>query len=587
MFQHLLTKHHRRCLAVIAMVLIVCPYAVAQSTLGTLTGTIMDSSGAVLPNVSVSLRNIQTDQSRSALSENDGAFQFVNLDAGTYEITVMQPGFSEYKQVVELLARQTVRTTVKLAVAGVTEAVEVTEKQSVIETDRATLDSSKSGDDINRLALNFRATNNTSPIVVATLSQGVQQDRSGQVSVAGLLPFMTSFSIDGISTQRTRGGGASRELFPSVESIAEFKVSSGSNNAEFMQATDITTTSRSGSNLWHGTGFWFFQDSSLNSVDRFAPKDSAGKAIKPDIRANSLGGSVGGPIVKNRTFFFATYEGVRRPNETTLSQIVPPDTFRNGDLSSVARQLINPLTNQPFPNNQIPVNPASARILNELYERQTQQVGAAINSPNYIVNFPGDFKVDGFDIRGDHHFSQNQRINSRWTYKNVSTTGAGGSSWNTKQGARSNRTEVRQLAGALNSVVKTNLLNELRWGYSNTAETESYPLAAKGKDLMSQLGFTGLPPAPASGGLPSIEFLDGSFISTGGTKPRNILSRTYQISNNVSWLVNTHTIKSGIDWQRVEYKDQVTFFAGEDFGRYAFDGSYTGNAFADFLLGIP
>src|SRR5262245_2065146 len=380
----------------IGLLLMVEVSLVGQSTLGTLTGVVTDPSGAVLPNLSVTVRNTQTDQRRNATTESDGTFQFVNLDAGTYEIAVIQPGFSNHKQTVDLLARQTVRTNVRLSVAGVAEAVEVRDSQPVIETDRATLDSSKSGDDINRLALNFRATNNTSPIVVATLSQGVQQDRSGQISVAGLLPFMTSFSIDGISTQRTRGGGASRELFPSVESISEFKVSSASSNAEFMQATDITTTSKSGTNQWHGTGFWFFQDGSLNSVDRFAPRDSSGTPIKPDIRANSFGGSAGGPVIKNRTFVFGTYEGVRRPNEITLSQIVPPDAFRTGDLSSVTKQLINPMTGQAFPNNQIPVNPASARILGELYEKQNQGTGAAINKPNYIVNFPGDFKVNGF-----------------------------------------------------------------------------------------------------------------------------------------------------------------------------------------------
>src|SRR5262249_47671784 len=161
---------------------------------------------------------------------------------------------------------------------------------------------------------------------------------------------------------------------------------------------------------------------------------------------------------------------------------------------------------------------------------QNQQTGAAINRPNYVANFPGDFQVNGVDVHNDHTFNDTQKIFSRFTLKNVEITGAGGSSWNTKQGQRANKSEVRQFAGALNSTLKSNFLNEARWGYSNTLELETYPLAAHGTDLMKQLALTGLPPAPASGGLPSIEFLDGSFISTGGTKPRNVLSRTYQIS---------------------------------------------------------
>ena len=194
-----------------------------------------------------------------------------------------------------------------------------------------------SGDDIAKLALNFRATNNTSPIVVATLAQGVQQDRGGDISVAGALPFMTSFSVDGISTQRVRYGGPSRELFPSVESIEEFKVATASNSAEFMQVTDLTTTTRSGTNQFHGTAFWFNQDSALSAdvalhAARRRRRSRSSRRSAPTASASSGGG----PIVRNRAFFFGTYEGVRRPNEVTLSQIVPPDAWRAGDLSSVA-----------------------------------------------------------------------------------------------------------------------------------------------------------------------------------------------------------------------------------------------------------
>src|SRR5262245_22720126 len=170
------------------------------------------------------------------------------------------------------------------------------------------------------MALNFRATNNTSPIIMATLSSSVQQDRAGQIAVAGALPFMTSFSIDGISTQRTRGGGPSKELFPSVESIEEFKVRSGSTDAGCVQVTDIPTARRTGTNALHGAGFWIFQDSSMDGVTQFTPRNAAGDPIKPEIRTNTFGVTAGGPVVRNHTFFFATYEGVRRPNQATLSQ---------------------------------------------------------------------------------------------------------------------------------------------------------------------------------------------------------------------------------------------------------------------------
>ena len=239
------------------------PVVHAQSIYATLVGVVTDESGAVVPGASVTVTNVNTQAARLATSDEVGAFRVPNLDAGDYEVKISLQGLSDATRQVTILARQTVRVDMRLAIAGATEQVQVTATRPVIETDSATIDSSVSGEKIAKLAQNFRATNNTSPIVVATLAQGVQQDRSGAISISGALPFMTSFSIDGISSQRTRGGGTSRELFPSVESIEEFKVSSASNNAEFMQVTDITTTSRSGTNSLHGSAFWFFQDSKM------------------------------------------------------------------------------------------------------------------------------------------------------------------------------------------------------------------------------------------------------------------------------------------------------------------------------------
>ena len=128
----------------------------------------------------------------------------------------------------------------------------------------------------------------------------------------------------------------------------------------------------------------------------------------------------------------------------------------------------------------------------------------------------------------------------------------------------------------------------MRGGWSNTVEKDSYTNAASGADLVPAAGLVGLPGAPPTGGFPHIEFADGSFISTGGVKPFDILSRVVQGSRTPStWLAGRHTLKAGADIQYVEYRDQISFFDGEELGRYVFDGTFTGNAFADFLLGLP
>lgn len=562
------------------------PRAEAQSTAATLTGIVTDASGGALPGVQLTATNNATNVERSTTTDAAGLFQLANVDAGRYRLVVQLEGFAPLRRDVEVLARETVRAELQLQVAGTAENITVTTVRPNIETDRSTIDSSKSGRDIDKLALNFRATNNTSPIVVATLSQGVQQDRGGQISISGAEPFMASFSVDGISTQRVRYGGPSRELFPSIESIEEFKVTSSNNNAEFMQVADITTTTRSGTNQLHGTAFWFQQDSALTAATRFTPRDAAGEPITPKIQANTFGVSAGGPIMRNRAFFFGTFEGVRRPNESTLNQLVPPDAWRTGDLSSVSTPLRNPFTGGTYAGNRIPVNPVAARILETFYPRQNQGTGTSLAAPNYIVNAPGDYTQNGFDLRGDYTLSPTQRLFTRFTHKNVETRGATGS-WNTTQGDPFKRIEVRQLAGAHHWSATPSLLNELRVGWSNTTEQDSYANAAKGADLVAGLGLIGLPPAPASGGFPHFEFGDGSFISTGGVKPFDILSRVVQATETVTWLRGRHTIKGGFDLQYVEYVDQISFFDGEEFGRYQFDGSYTGHAFGDFLLGVP
>ena len=577
----------RRTFAAASLFALTAGPALAQSTFATLTGTVLDSSGAVLPGVTITVTNTRTQAARTVVTDNVGNYLLPNLDAGEYRIVTALSGFAEQTRRIELLARQTVRVDIQMPIAGAQEQVQVVGTSPVIETERATIDNSKSGDDINRLALNFRATTSTSPLVVATLAPGVQQDSSGNISLAGNMPYMTSFSVDGVSVQNTRGGGPMRDLFPSVESIEEFKVTAAGNNAEYMQATDITTTTKSGTNRLRGSGFWFNQNSRFSSVDRFAPRDSRGKAIKPHVNANTGGATAGGPIYRNRAFFFVTYEGVRRPYESTQSLLVPPDAFRSGDLSSISKQLVNPFTGQPYANNQVPVNPIAAKVIERLYPRQNQPTGTALNRPNLIYNASRDFKIDGVDGRIDHALSGGERLIGRFTVKNREDSGI--SLDNPQMGDSRSRRELRQFVFTLSSIVRGNLLNEARGGLSRQTNTDTYDFASQGTALMRDLGFTGLPDLTAVTGAPSFEWIgaDFDFVSTTGGKPSLVLSNITQFNDTVTWLKGRHTFKGGLDFQYVEYKDIISFFSGDDFGGYQFNGAYTGHAFSDFLAGVP
>ncbi len=427
---------------------------------------------------------------------------------------------------------------------------------------------------------------------MANLAPGVQPDRSGNISISGNLPNMTSFSLDGISTQNVRFGGPNRDLFPSVESLAEFKVNSAANNAEFAQPSDITVTTKSGTNQYRGALFWFHQNAALNAKGPFATE-------KPPLVANDFGASVSGPAslpgiynAKDKTFFFFTYEGTRRPQGVPLAQVVPPTPWRSGDLSSISTPIINPQTGNPFPNNQIPVNPVSAKILDTLFADPNNPSSTDISQPNFTTNFPGTYTLDAYDARVDQNLGANHKAFVRFSHKGITNTGDNGDpSYNTKLGPFNNGFTGSNIAGSWNWIVRPNLINEVRGGFTTAEYVQSWSLAKQGAQLVQGLGLVGLPPSPKSGGTP--DFIIAGFNETGaaslGSRPRDILNHTYDFSDNLTWVKGNHTAKFGFDYRHISYVDQITFTTGDDFGDYDFGGftTFTGNAFADFLLGLP
>jgi hypothetical protein len=572
---------------VFAMVIgvLIHPFAFGfQSTYGDITGTVTDQTGAVIPGAKIELTNQETKVSHTMSADESGVFRFVNLDAGEYTITVSADRFAAAtRKDFTLLARQIARLDFKLDINSKQETVEVRATTDL--NDQVTVSDSRSGDQINSLALNFRATNNTSPIGVANLTPGVQPDNSGNISIAGGLPYFTSFSIDGVSTTNVRFNGPNKDLFPSVEGIAEFKVNSANNNAEFGQVSDLTVVSKSGTSSFHGGIYEFHQNSALNAKDPFA-------VTKPNLVANDFGAYFGGPIIKEKTFFFFDYEGTRRPQQVVVNEIVPPAPWRNGDFSSLlpAVQLKNPLTGNNIPNNNLAaaglLNPVSVKIANALFATPNDPANTNIGSPNLQTNVPGDYTLDNYDGRVDHNLTSNQKLFVRFSHKDITALGTGGDpNFNTKLGTLTNSSELRNLAASYNWIISPSLVNELRGGLTFATFVNSYPLAAQGGSLVQSFGLTGLPPTPKSGGIPDISI--PGFIDTNAVgRPRTIQNHTYDISDNLTWLRRQHTFKFGFGYTHLSYRDFLTFTSGDEFGDYAF-GALSGNSFADFLLGLP
>ncbi len=587
----------------------------AQSTFATVQGTVLDSAGAIVPDAVVTITSEDTGTVETVHSNGSGEYRAFDLNAGTYTLVMAHPGFGD--QIIAhqtILARQVLRLDGKLAAGGTNTTIDVTAGLATL-SDNSTVSHSRSSGEIDTLALNFRATDNTSPLYVATLTPGVQTDPSGNISVAGGFAYTTSYSIDGISTVNVRSNGPSANLFPSVEAISEFKVNSANNDAEFGQPSDITVTTKGGGDKFHGGVYEFLQNSYFNASNPLTQST-------PRVRANDFGAYIGGPLfvpghhMRGKTFFFGDYEGTRRPESGSISIPVPSPAFRAGDLSAICtagftpggtcinpkQQLYQPFSPVPYLNNQVPVNATSLSLVNALYPAENVPGAAA----NYVANFPGNYTLNNGDARIDENFTDRHHLWARFGAKNVAKTGTDGTTtYDPLNGLYSSTNRLRNFVADYSWTITPNILNEIRGGESISDLRVGYPLAAQGAAIYTAAGITGLPTPPASGGVPALNFQDGSYNTNNQNgRPEVTKNLTYNISDAVTIAHGRHAIKAGYDYQHYHFRDILDFTAGDQFGDYYFSGQVSNGAaspicqaqsknicatssFADFITGFP
>src|SRR5580693_2148195 len=345
----------------------------AQSTFGSIRGTVQDGTGAAIPDTQITLHSIDENTDRTVTSDATGSYAFENVLANRYSIRAQHDGFAEtVVGGITLAARQDLRYTLQMKISQQATTVEVTSDAAQINTENGVIGDSKGTGDIGQLPLNFRAST-TSPLAALATSSNVQQDSQGNVAIGGATSNMVGFSVDGISTTNVFNSAAGANPYPSPEGIAELKVTAFNNNAEFSQVGDVTFTTKGGTNKFHGSLFEYLQNDALDArVLNFAEK--APKHF------NTFGGSIGGPVVTphlynghDKTFFFFDYEGNRRRTSQAEQYTVPTALERTGNLSELASTLpngvlTNPSTGQPFPNFTIPnISPFATALLNKYY----------------------------------------------------------------------------------------------------------------------------------------------------------------------------------------------------------------------------
>src|SRR5206468_3684670 len=394
----------------------------AQSTFGQFVGTVKDPSGAVIPGVMVTVKNLGTSATRTAIGDETGSYTVVNLEPGDYEISMEAAGFQKVTRTnVQLLARQTVRVDGVMPLLSQAQTVEVSvQALSPIATEVSNIAETKLGRELIDLpvALGSRAAGSTSAFNTLTTQPGVEIDNSGQISVAGANVDMVSMSVDGISTTSARNSGPITELFPAFDGISEIRVSEINNTAEFGGISDVATITKGGGNQFHGGIFENHQNSAFAARNTFS-------ATVPKIIMNDFGAFGGGPIRKDRTFFFVDYEGLRLPLQQVLVQSVPSLALRRGDLS-VYRNQIRDVDGTPFAGNQIPssrISPLSSGVMKYLFPLPNTGAPDAIAN-NYVVNFPTPITSNQGDVRVDQNLNSKQTAFARFTWKQRSVFAA-------------------------------------------------------------------------------------------------------------------------------------------------------------------
>jgi hypothetical protein len=583
--------------ALILIIILSGATAFGQSTFASVLGTVHDASGAVVAGCAVTVENTGTSARRSITTDQRGNYTVENLEPGTYTVSMQAPGFQVANYSITLEARQTARIDGQMSLAAQAQSVNVTgEAAPVINTDVSNIAETKTGRELVDLpvAIATRGSGSTSPMSTLTTQPGVQTDASGNISVGGTKPAMTQISIDGISSMGPRSDGPLTELFPSFNSIAEIHVSELDNSAEYGGISDITTISKSGTNAFHGGVFENIQNTALDARNPF-------NAIKPIVKMNDFGAYVGGPIWHDHTFFFASYEGLRLPKQTTLVESVPSMAMRGGNLSVYNTPVYQPGTGTPFPNNTIPmseISPISLNVLKYLFPVPNTGAANAIAN-NYVQNMPTPISSDQADVRLDQVISSKMSAFARGTYKIRSVDVApspGGASTPTGSallGPFSLPEIDFGFTAAFNYVISPTVVNELRTGYN--ANHTSTGFGSVPSQVYGELGLVGLAGnLPPGNAVPNYNI--AGFQQTGGTASSVTRNGTFQIIDNLSWTKGQHNFKFGADYRYLTgYSGGV--YSNYRMGQYNFNGAvtgglgeagaYIGNPFGAFLLGIP
>jgi outer membrane receptor protein involved in Fe transport len=564
------------------------PPALAQVDRATLTGIVRDPSDAVIAKAQVKVTNLATNATATVATTGDGTYLVVNLAPGEYLVQVEAQGFQRFEQTVLLELGARSRLDLSLAVGSVGETVTVAGVTPLLSTENAVLGTVVARTEIENLPLAIRNWDDLLALVPGVQSDryteqagGTSSGRTGGVSVHGNRSLQNNFLLDGVANNSfsTNVQELTTQISrPSVDAIDEFKVVTSPYAAEYGWAPGaaIIVNTRAGTNSLRGTAYDFFRNDSLDANNFFAKRANQ---PKPTNKQNQFGGNLGGPIVRNRVFFFADFEATRIKQGVLRTGRVMTDAERNGVFTSAIR---DPQTGLNFANNTIPrerIDPVSARIAALLPQPNASGGNNFIRQPNVEDDVERYLARVDFPIGNDNLFARYIRSNRfrfvpGWFGGIIDGTST--SAWGR------NYLDSDALVLGWTKVIGSTLVNEARFSYARgTNDGTQDPF---GEDGNAQIGFTGVPNDPrVIGGIVGIDISGHIRLGSPNFMPKFQHTEQFQYLNTLTWLRGRHQVKLGADVMfpmRNEYFD-----VAPTRGNVSFNGSFTGNAFADFLLG--
>jgi len=576
-------RHPWTLFAVLLFLMFAGLHAVAQLTTADIIGTVRDSSGALVPKANVTLQHLETHQNLNVVTNNVGSFAFTFVQPGHYSVKVEAAGFKSVTiPDLAVEAGDRARADATLQVGEASQTVEVTAVTPLLQEDNATVSSTVTEHAVEDLPLNGRNFIQLVQLVPGAnegpgnglTSGGRPDDRrpTNGFSVNGFDDTLNNEVIDGIDNNERVIGTIG--VKPSVDAIQEVTVETNNYAPEIGRTAGgvVNVITKSGTNAFHGSAYEYFRNDKLDSRSAFATTGA-----KPELRQNQFGGSIGGPIIKDKTFFFGDYEGFRLVSGTTQTSTVPT-LAQYDDINSIGGGSPQALLSAANGTAGLPIDPVALNYLKLFPAPNANGSGF-----NYSVNPSKTQFSHTVDARIDHKFNSNNNLYGRYTYNNVATNTpaqlpnvvngiiAGGGKYNFSGPAAD---KANQFAFNYTHVFTSNTLVQLRAAYTRI-NNASYPLNF-GTNADTKFGFgSNMNFSSLTSGLTPISITGFPDLGDGAYVPLQDIDSTFQYDGTVSYHHGNHDLKFGAGLIRRQARNIQSAFP---FGQYQFGLSSDGNS---------